>query len=323
MKTGENHMQNEQIFKKILVPVDGSVPSTVAREFASSMAKQFNSKVTVIHVVAHELMGPGAQKFTWPEDRHEHPRIGFSTGAAMSPSVHVPEAPDTPYSEQIAREITNICREEGEDILGDALRALKEEGVNADRKLVVEGDPASVILRVAEEGNYDIIIMGSSGEEEKEPHLGSVAKKVAHRAKIPVLIARGKSGMSKILVPVDGSKYAGKAIQSAVALAKKAKANLTLLYVQESSIFRIRPEVSKEIGKRILSDASAQVKGIEVEQKLESGDPAKIIIKTANRGGHDLIVIGSRGHSTRERFSLGNVSDHIVQYVDRSVLITK
>ncbi len=268
-------------------------------------------------------MGPGVQKFTEPEDRHEHPHAGFSGGAAMSPPMHASETPGTPYSEQIAREITDIYREEGEDILGDALRALKEEGVNADQKLVVRADPASVILKVAEEGNYDIIIIGSSGEEEKEPHLGSVAKKVAHRAKIPVLIARGKNGMSRILVPVDGSKYAGRAIQSAVALAEKAKANITLLYVQESGIFRIRPEVSKEIGKRILSDASAQVKGIEVEQKLESGDPAKVIIKTANRGNHDLIVIGSRGHSTRERFSLGNVSDHIIQYVDRSVLITK
>jgi nucleotide-binding universal stress UspA family protein len=323
MKTGENRMQNEQTFKKILVPVDGSVPSNVAREFASFMARQFNSRVTVIHVVAHELMGPGVQKFTEPEDRHEHPHVGFSGGAAMSPSVHAYETPGTPYSEQIAREITNVCSQEGEDILGDALRALKQEGVYADQKLVVEADPASVILKVAEEGNYDIIIMGSSEEEEKEPHLGSVAKKVAHHARIPVLIARGKSSMSKILIPVDGSKYAERAIQSAVALAKKAKADLTLLYVQESGIFRIRPEVSKEIGKRILSNASAQIKGIDVEQKLESGDPAKIIIKTANMGGHDLIVIGSRGHSTRERFSLGNVSDHIVQYVDRSVLITK
>ena len=317
-------MQSEQIFKKILVPVDGSGPSIAARELAAFIAKKFNSKVTVIHVVAHELMGPAVQKFTKPEDRHEHPHAGFSVGGAvMTPSVHAPETPDTPYSEQVAREITNIYREEGEDILGDALSALKEEGVSADQKLVVEADPATTILKVVEEGNYDIIIMGGSGEEEKEPHLGSVAKKVAHRAKIPVLIARGKRGMSRILVPVDGSKYAERAIQYAVVLAKKAKANLTLLYVQESGIFRVRPEVSKEIGKRILSDAVGQVKGIEVEQKLESGDPAKIIIKTANMGDHDLIVIGSRGHSTTEIFSLGNVSDHIIQYADRSVLITK
>jgi len=51
----------------------------------------------------------------------------------------------------------------------------------------------------------------------------------------------------KILVPVDGSENSEKALQYAVVLARKTNAEMTLLYVQESSLFRLRPEVSKEI----------------------------------------------------------------------------
>jgi nucleotide-binding universal stress UspA family protein len=322
VKIGDNNMQSEQVFKKILVPIDGSIPSVTARELAAFVAKKFNSKVTVIHVVAHELMGPVAQRFTEPENRHEHPHVGYG-GVVMPPPMHAPEAPDTSYFEKIADEITNAYREEGEGILSDAVDALKEDGVSADQKLVVDADPSNAVLKVAEEGNYDMIVMGGSGEQEKEPHLGSVAKKVAHRAKIPVLITRGSAQITKILAPVNGSDYSHRAVEYAASLAKKATVPMTLLYVQETSIFRLRPEVSKEIGKRVLSDSKAKIEGVEVDEKLESGDPAKTILKTANKGDYDLIIIGSRGHSTTEMFMLGSVSDHVVQYANRSVLVTK
>jgi nucleotide-binding universal stress UspA family protein len=241
----------------------------------------------------------------------------------MQPRPHGPEAPDTSYFDKAASEITNLYREEGEDVLDDALRALKGEGISADKKLVVEADPANSILKVAKDGSSDAIIMGASGEKERKPHLGSVAKKVAHRAEVPVLITRGEPQISKILVAVNGSKHSQRAVEYATLLASRMKVPMTLLHVQETSIFRLRPDVSTEIGKRVLSDSATEIEGVEVDQKMESGDPAKTILNTANKGGYDLIVVGARGHSTTEIFMLGSVSDHIIQYSDRSVLVIK
>ncbi|MEJ2280393.1 MAG: universal stress protein [Candidatus Bathyarchaeota archaeon] len=51
-------MIDRQIFKKILVPVDGSHSCLHAKMFASSIAKKFKSKVTVVHVASHEFMHP-------------------------------------------------------------------------------------------------------------------------------------------------------------------------------------------------------------------------------------------------------------------------
>lgn len=315
-------MQAEKAFKKILVPIDGSTPSVAAREMAGDLAKNFDSSVTVLHVVSHDLMSPTMQKYTQPEDRHEHPHVGFGSGGIYPPPVHAPEAPgQTAISEKVASEITEEFRQEGEDVLDDAVKALKEVGIEADKKLVVRADPANTILNESE--NYDVIILGSTGEEDKEPHLGSVAKKVAHRAKTPVMVTRGRREISKILVPIDGSEHSFRALQYVNALAAKTKPQVTLLYVQDTGIFRVRPNVSKEVGNRILSTASSQLKGVKPEQKLESGDPAKTILKMAKKGDYDVIVIGGRGHSTTEMFMLGSVSDHVVQYADRPVLITK
>lgn len=314
-------MQSKKGFDKILVPIDGSANSVAAREVAGDLAKKFGSIVMVLYVVSHDLMSPTMQKYTEPEDRHEHPHLGFG-GAMYPPPVHAPEAPGTTaVSEKVAGELTEEFRQEGERLLDDAVKALTEDSIQADKKLVVRADPANTILNESE--SYDLVVLGSSGEEDHEPHLGSVAKKVAHRAKVPVLITRGKRDMSKILVPIDGSEHSFRTLQYANALATKSNAQVTIVYVQETGIFRLRPNVTKEIGNRVLSAASSQLKDVKPEQKLESGDPAKTILKMAKKGDYDIIVIGSRGHSTTEMFMLGSVSDHVVQYADRPVLVTK
>jgi len=315
-------MQAENAFKKILLPVDGSVPSIAARDMAADFAKKFDSKVMVLYVVSHELMSPTMQKYTEPWNRHEHVYTGARGSAVYTPQVHMPESPGTTeLSTEVAGEITEIYTKEGEDILKDTVDALKEEDIEADKKLVVRADPANTILNESE--NYSMIILGNSGEEEKEPHLGSVAKKVAHRAKIPVLVTRGKREISKILAPIDGSEHSFRTLRYVDILATRAKAEVTLLYVQETGIFRLRPNVTQEIGNRLLSAATTQLKNVKSEQKLESGDPAKTILEMAKKGDYDVIVIGSRGHSTMEMFMLGEVSDHVLQYADRPVLITK
>jgi nucleotide-binding universal stress UspA family protein len=301
-------MESEQVFKKILVPTDGSLQSLVAQELAAFMAKKLSSKVTVLHIVAHELMVP-------PE-RHRHVPVG---GGAIQ--RHVPASPATSLPEAVASEIINWYHQKGSKAIAEGVALFKEEGVPVDQKLVEHADPAETIIKEAQKGNYDLIVIGRSGEEEQEPHLGSVAEKVSRHAKTPVLVAGEKRQISKILVPVDGSENAEKVLQQAALLAKKTDAKITLLYVQESGLFDLRPKVTKGIGDRILSSAANQVEGIKVDKKLESGDPAKTIIQTANKGEYDIIVMGSRGLGAIRRFLLGSVSDHVIHYANRSVLI--
>jgi nucleotide-binding universal stress UspA family protein len=315
-------MTSEQAFKRILVPTDGSVPSEVAQELAAFIAKKFQSKVTVVHVVAHELMKPGMEDFSLGGADTDIPSAGITRGDYPIPT-QLPRQPSTYVRSRVANELLSWHNERGEEIIGEAVALFKEEGIEVDEKMLQHADPAETILQEAEDGEYDLIIMGSNGEDDEDMHLGSVAHKVSRHAQIPVLIVRQKRKISKILVPVDGSKRTAGILQEAVVLSKKTGAKMTLLYVQESSLFRLRPQASKEIGTHILANAAAQAKGVEADQKMESGDPAKIIMQTAKAGDYDLVVMGNKGHSTVGRFLLGGTVEHVIHYIDRPVLLVK
>ena len=98
---------------------------------------------------------------------------------------------------------------------------------------------------------------------------------------------------------------------------------MTLLYVHHPELIALRPEKAKQVENRILSRASDILEKTELDKRVESGDPAKIIIQTAKAGNYDLIVMGSKGHSAVERYFLGSVSEHVIHYTDSSVLLVR
>lgn len=316
-------MQGENVFRRVLVPVDGSVQSVLAQELAAFVAKRFKSEVTVIHVIAQY---PQLHKTT-PEYEVvlNHGLESLKPQLAKLPTQTAPLLIKNPTSSRdaIHSEINAQSGQEGQSYVADAARLFKEEGVPVDRKLVGHVDPAEAIIQEAQEGNYGLIVMAHNAQEEQESRLGSVVEKVSRHAQAPVLIAKGKQQISNILVPLDGSENAENALPYAALLAERTNAKMTLLHVQEPSLLKLKPEVAKEIGTRILARATEQVKKAKPSQILASGHPAKTIVETTKKGDYDLIAMGKKGHSAIERFLLGSVSDHVVHYADRSVLLVK
>lgn len=315
-------MQRKHMFKKILVPIDGSPSSLIAQELTALIAGKLNSKVTVLHVVSHEFMTEKMRKLLLETRDRVPPLMGTTPTPQFTSQKRLPAPSSTSLSEEIAGEVTAWYHQRGEEIVEEAMAFFKEASIPVGQKLIDHADPSETIIREAKKGNYDLVAIGQS-EEEQEPHLGSVAKKVSRHVQTPILIARRKRQISKMLVPIDGSEYAEKAARYAGFMAKKIGAKVTLLYVQESGIFNLRPEVTRAVGTRILSNAAKQFEGLELDQELKSGDPAKIITKTANKEDYDLIVMGSRGLGVVERFLLGSVSDHVIHYANLPVLVIK
>lgn len=200
----------------------------------------------------------------------------------------------------------------------------KEDGIEVDAKFMEHEDPAEAILRLAKDEDYDLVVIGNRGETEAETFsLGSVAEKISRHAECPVLIVKEKTKISKVLVGVDGSENAEKALEHAVELAKKHQAKITLLNVEESILLSLKPKVTKEIGESILSSATAKVKGVKVDTQLKFGNPAETIIEVAEKENCDVIVVGSKGLSKVKRFFLGSVSDDVSHHAHSSVLIVK
>lgn len=72
---------------------------------------------------------------------------------------------------------------------------LEKIGIKAQVK-VRKGRPVDEILKEAEEGLYNLIVMASYGKGITKFMLGSVSREVVHRAQIPVLVVKGKEAKS-------------------------------------------------------------------------------------------------------------------------------
>jgi len=281
---------NKSYFQKILLAVDGSQTCLLAEELIVVLAKKFQSKVTVVHAVAEQLLD-------------------------LTPYADVPKS--------VLGEVSEWFLKRGEEILGNAQALFSEEGVEIDARLV-HGDPAEKIISLAADEKYDLIVTGNRGETEVEVFsLGSNAEKISRHAECSVLIIKEKTKISKILVAIDGSENARKGLQHAVQLAQKFNAEITVMNVMERGLFGLKPQVAQNVGERTLSKAFDEVKGASATKRLEFGNPAEKIIEIANKEKYDLIVVGSRGLSRTKRFFLGSVSDDVSHHAHCSVLIVR
>lgn len=135
----------------------------------------------------------------------------------------------------------------------------------------------------------------------------------------------------KILVPVDGSAYSLKALETACDLAKAqppASLVITAVAVQipdlEEGVFiaekmKAQAEIALAKAKEV-----AQGKGVTFEMFLATGaSPADEIVRMAQDQQADLIVIGSRGLAGKTRSFLGSTASQVVTYSPCSVLVVK
>jgi nucleotide-binding universal stress UspA family protein len=276
-------MENEAFIKKILVPVDKSDSSLMSQETAALIAKKTHASVTVLHVV---------------------PRVSYGK-------------PET------AALILSGLDQEAQRIVGEARGLFMEEKVEVKGEVLHEEDVAEAILEFSS-NDFDLIIIGGRGENEKGLNaLGSVTKKVIMHTGCPTMIVKKTSTLSNILVCVDGSDHAMKALNYALSLAEKMGSKMTLLNVQETRLHKASPDAAMELGGRILTESSDTVekRKLTAERRLEYGVPSEVIVGAAEKGNHDLIVLGSRGLGTVKRFLLGSVSDDVSYKAKCSVLI--
>jgi nucleotide-binding universal stress UspA family protein len=215
----------------------------------------------------------------------------------------------------------------GKKIIRNAEELFREAGVPVESKLVTHEDPAEFLLQLVKGKDCSLVIIGNRAETQSERHsLGSVTEKIARHAECPVLIVKRKPKIEKLLVAVDGSKHADKALEYAAQLAQHFRADLALVHIEEDKLIRIGgPQVVDclgTVGECILDEAAKKI-NFASKKILEYGSPAEVLIKIAKKADVDIIIMGSRGLSSVRRFLLGSVSDDISIHSRNSVLIVK
>ncbi|OCT11106.1 hypothetical protein A8709_05285 [Paenibacillus pectinilyticus] len=137
-----------------------------------------------------------------------------------------------------------------------------------------------------------------------------------------------------ILVPVDGSEQAYRALDYAITLAESVSSDvkLTVLHVNPTLTLNEPPIVDihlyeslEEEGRDILQPAIERMKATQIPFKTEvkSGDPANVISHLADFDQHDLIVMGCRGAGLMSEPLLGSVSHKVIQHAHCPVMVIK
>lgn len=143
-------------FEHILVPVDGSETSYAAVDKAVEIAKAFNSKVTVVQVLA------------------------------LDPYIAAEYITAAQTNDLVERARTAILK-----TLEEAKAKFAAAGIDAETQLLEGQVIYSEIVKAAESLNTDLIVIGSHGRTGfKKLFLGSVAQSILGQANVPVMVIR-------------------------------------------------------------------------------------------------------------------------------------
>ena len=137
-----------------------------------------------------------------------------------------------------------------------------------------------------------------------------------------------------ILIPTDGSETIAETLAHGLPIAADNDATVHALYVVDSRITAAADEETGPDLERSLEaegrDAVADVeergadRGLETTGEVRKGTPSKTILEYADERGIDLIVIGTRGKSPREKVtSLGSVSERVVDNASIPVFVVR
>ena len=136
---------------------------------------------------------------------------------------------------------------------------------------------------------------------------------------------------NKILVPLDGSSNSSRGLDRAIEIAKGSDAEITGFYVFHLPIAagikytqKMKDEAQKKAVKAIGPAMNrARKSGATFKYKTGGGNTGSEIVKFAQKGKFDMIVIGARGIGGAKEAFLGSTSNYVMHKTKIPVLIVK
>ena len=138
--------------------------------------------------------------------------------------------------------------------------------------------------------------------------------------------------MKKVILGVDGSESADKAMDRIIAEAKCCKMEVIVVSVAEVlSTLSLKKDYSQayerlmEEPRKILDEALERLKEEKVEARgvIEAGRPATVIAELARKEKADEVVVGSLGKHAVDRLLLGGVSARLIEIAPCTVVIVR
>jgi len=308
------------MFKRILVPLDGSELAEVVFPYAKELAGRLDMEVVLLYV----------------------------GGRVLSEFAPMHRAYIERAAEIISQQVQEVQEKTG---IKPGSNPIEVRGEMA------EGYPAEEILRYADENKADLLLMATHGRSgRKRWILGNVADKVLRASKIPVLLVRAgipdttpydQWPSRTILVPLDGSEQAESVLPHVETLAKQRSTepvNVTLLKICEppSTPSYYAPELSevplnwgeymeqevvrcKQASTEYLAKIEERFKdiGVSAQSEVLVGKASDVIVDYANKNPFNLIAMATHGRSGLSRLVYGSIAANIINGVSCPIFLVR
>lgn len=297
------------MFKRILVPLDGSQLSEQALPLALTLAEAVGGEIILLRslVLVHMMLPEMAMEYDWvwpadSEDSSRHEVTGYLTN--LQNNLQRPDL--------------------------------------AVRFLAVQGDEAGAIVDAAQTENVDLIVMSSHGYSGfTRWMLGSVTEKVLHSAPCPVFVVQSPQPVSHVLITLDGSPLAEKALAPGIELAQRFGAKVTLLQVNALLPFGYGEPLASEWAELDTTQGlfdqmhkSSETYLVEIagrhhsqnlpiEIKVIDGLTVTSILDFVESANVDLVVMSTHGRSGLRRWLYGSVTAKVLRSAPCSMLIVR
>lgn len=288
------------MFEKILVPLDGSVLAEAALPYAEELAGKLSSEVILLYV----------------------------SDPVNDPYRHMYD----PYLQKMVESVKEGARKD--------LGKLVDREINVGSRILV-GDAAEQITSYAENKDIGLIIMSSHGHTGfKRWTLGNVTDKVIRNTTRPIAIVRSQKASSsrreitRLLVPLDGSKVSEAALPYAEELAARLKAQLVLFQVLTPDYYAYTSgqykelEATRKSARDYLEKTAAQMqqKEITAVATIREGlvaETAEMVIQMAEETEAAAVIMATHGKSGIGRWALGSVADKVLRGIEAPLILVK
>ena len=284
------------IFRNILCPVDFSEHSSLALRYAEAFANGNGTKLTLFHSVPNLAQ-----------------EISYLDGSYLD-TVH-----------------DNLLSAANQKL--NAFGSVPSDELKTARKVGL-GNPSDAILRQAQEGAADLIVMGTHGWSGYERFLlGSVTNKVLHKSVVPVLVVCNPTHdfvdrqnhtvrIRRILCAMELEPSDMKVTDLAISLARNFESEILFFHVARKADGQDWFEQEKvSLQKMKLMVDPEKENWCKKEFLVDSGEPDERILYAVERYGIDLLVMGHHGRAKEEESLMGSVAKCVVSNSACPVLV--
>jgi nucleotide-binding universal stress UspA family protein len=213
---------------------------------------------------------------------------------------------------------------------------------------VESGQAAEVIVDAASRDAGTLIAMATHGRSgARRWLLGQVTQKVLRVTVNPLLVIRptgsgrpsGEVRLNSVILPLDGSRLAEKALPHIVYLATRLPLEVVLIrsYALPTAGYFVAAGTGipalEELGEKLKGEASnylraqaanLQAQGVaKVSWIVREGKGAEEIIDLARKTSGNMVAMSTHGRSGIGRWVLGSVADRVVSYCGEPVLLIR